>query len=79
MGGADDQRIVAGLVGEAHPHLLAAGAQADNLAQCLIVDVLTDRKDVACSPARDPAVRPRGGQAAPLSNAAAATAANILR
>jgi hypothetical protein len=64
MGGADDERIVAGLVGEAHPHLLAAGAQADDLAQCLVVDFRTDRKDVACSPARDPAVRPRRGRPA---------------
>src|SRR3984957_5051903 len=64
MGGADDERMVAGLVGEAHPHLLAAGAQADDLAQCLVVDFRTDRKDVACSQARDPAVRPRRGRPA---------------
>ena len=77
MGRANDQRIKAGLVGEAHAHLLAAGAEANNLPQRLVIDVLTDRKDIACSPLAIQ-LSARAAGAAPLTRATAAAAANIL-
>jgi hypothetical protein len=57
---ADDERIEAGRIREAHAGFLAAGAQPHELAKSLVVDVPADWKDVARSPAADPSVRPSG-------------------
>ena len=67
MGRADDQGIVAGLVGETHANLFAAGAQTDNLTQRLVVEILADGEGVTRCPARNPANPPARRQALQLA------------
>jgi hypothetical protein len=62
MSRSDDERILAGRIGETYPRPLSSGAQPNELTQCLEVDILTDGKNDACAPTSDPAIRPRGGR-----------------